>query len=862
MPAHDNPFEPSPTQLAPVECRHPCLQIATAILLGFLVVAAPSGCSCWKDPLGKKKAETAEELEKKKKELQEKKKKKPDFEIEKISVLPYDDNSTRNLIKPGHWFSVQQTMKANNYDFPVGRLDAGCVTRTGQPLYLNRSPFSLRATRPVSLPKGTLKHFDITFFAARPENESRALWIQTVLRPRGGGREVWPPAMEPTTRLKAHQFYLVVLAGLPDSYGFLKALKSVDPPRSEWDMNGLDTDYVVVLPKGTRRIDLPSHPLTWSSTAYVVWDDFDPAILSIDQQSALVDWLHWGGQLIISGPRTLDSLAEQPFRGVPAGAGGSAGKLDDQVVEELNKHWRVHEKRDFELVIDPEKRPEIVELKKAPEADYVPNTGKLIVERRVGRGRIVASAVALNHPALTKWRAYDNLFNACILRRPPRIYSENSDLEIVEKWVDAGTDREDSRLTSKLRYFSRDAHPAGYAPNVDTDAVRVVRDRNGIIERRTFLNRSANESRLAGMDVVGFNSESDSGVAGWNDFSEASVAARRSLERAAGISVPESGFIARMLGLYLLILVPLNWGLFRLLGRVEWAWVAVPIISVFGAVAVVRVAQLDIGFARSRTEIAIVETQPGYSRGHVTRYFGLYTSLSTTYEVACDEPSSLVQPFSTNQPLDPLRSDRQIVSIHRDKNTRLSGFSVLSNSTGMVHSEQLLDLGGTISLAGADGSYRVDNQTDHDVREAAIVRRISKEGFEVAWVGDLKSKTAVPVTFSPLIDQRVDFPQWQENPTTSLIVPPDEVSLRELIDLAVDPERLGIGGVVLAGWTDQPMPGVTIRPAASQAMYRTMIVANLRYPTLIPSESDANTYWELAKNRPDPAGEAWDEITN
>ena len=46
---------------------------------------------------------------------------------------------------------------------------------------------------------------------------------------------------------------------------------------------------------------LSSHPLTWTTISHVVWDGLPPDILSVAQQQALLDWLHWGGQLIFTG---------------------------------------------------------------------------------------------------------------------------------------------------------------------------------------------------------------------------------------------------------------------------------------------------------------------------------------------------------------------------------------------------------------------------------------------------------------------------------------------------------------------------------------------------------------------------------
>src|SRR5262249_41547520 len=108
-----------------------------------------------------------------------------------------------------------------------------------------------------------------------------------------------------------------------------------------------------------------------------------------------------------------------------------------------------------------------------------------------------------------------------------------------------------------------------------------------------------------------------SGVAAWNDFSAVPTAARDTLREAAGILIPKSSFVVWTLAVYLFVLVPLNWAIFWLCGRVEWAWIAAGLIALCGVAAVVKLAQLDIGFARSQTELALLELHGGYPRGHL-----------------------------------------------------------------------------------------------------------------------------------------------------------------------------------------------------------------------------------------------------
>jgi hypothetical protein len=181
----------------------------------------------------------------------------------------------------------------------------------------------------------------------------------------------------------------------------------------------------------------------------------------------------------------------------------------------------------------------------------------------------------------------------------------------------------------------------------------------------------------------GFQSYRQSGVAGWNDFSGVASAARETLKKAARITPPSADFVMKMLGLYLLVLVPINWLLFRLIGKIEWAWIAAPIIALVGAFLVVRYASLDIGFVRSVTHVGVLELQGDFDRGHLTDYSALYTSLSTRYNVEFDNLSGQSLPFAGKAPGQFRRGEvDKKVELNRTTTTDLRNFLVRSNSTG------------------------------------------------------------------------------------------------------------------------------------------------------------------------------------
>src|SRR6185295_2715932 len=136
--------------------------------------------------------------------------------------------------------------------------------------------------------------------------------------------------------------YFLVLSRQPDLYKYLRGLDSVRPPSGDLQSSSPDFFYRVVLPKLAGRTSLPDQSLCWTSTAYILWDDIEPTLLQPNQQQAMLDWLHWGGQLVISGPQTLDLLDGSflaPY--LPAKARPGVRELNASTLAELDRTWTI-----------------------------------------------------------------------------------------------------------------------------------------------------------------------------------------------------------------------------------------------------------------------------------------------------------------------------------------------------------------------------------------------------------------------------------------------------------------------------------------------------------------------------------------
>ena len=100
--------------------------------------------------------------------------------------------------------------------------------------------------------------------------------------------------------------------------------------------------YRLVLPMEPDKLALSSHPLTWTTISHVIWDGLPPDTLSVSQQQAMLDWLHWGGQLIFTGGAGQSyPLYRESFLGpyLPGEATGETVALTEEDLQPLSQSY-------------------------------------------------------------------------------------------------------------------------------------------------------------------------------------------------------------------------------------------------------------------------------------------------------------------------------------------------------------------------------------------------------------------------------------------------------------------------------------------------------------------------------------------
>ena len=176
------------------------------------------------------------------------------------------------------------------------------------------------------------------------------------------------------------------------------------------------------------------------------------------------------------------------------------------------------------------------------------------------------------------------------------------------------------------------------------------------------------------------------------------------------------------------------------------------------------------------------------------------------------------------------------VTCRRGEDTRLTGFSVASNDIGLLHSEEMTDLGGPLSLAHeADGTLRLTNRTSHGLAASQVIRRTLAGRVETARPGRLDPGAAVVLDFG-------------SSPANDVTPPAGEPSLRALVRRAADADDLRPGEVRLVATIDGGLPGLRVEPGAPESRRAALVVACLEDGPADAPRPDTNSPFSV---RPD-----------
>jgi hypothetical protein len=736
----------------------------------------------------------------------------PPYEFFRSQVAPFD---VLPYVKTHHWNTLSLELRSNMGGYE-GYLRSA-------PVKLLEMPHAVSYRRDARLIQDQTQRLSLQLmFPSYFKELSVELTRADAIRPDA----LWSA---PLLKLEPHQMLVPILSQDSAQYANWSKLNALIPSSGDKDAMAIDKQryYRPVLGQDAEKPALSAHPLTWTTISHLIWDDYSPEFLNSGQQQAMIDWLHWGGQLIIVS-RVGSSLAplQEGFLSayLPATPSGKNFTLKPDELAILAEKYRaplwpgewqdmleangVSPQVAMDSVPPRYHRPEVIS---APPTRPVILTGltpaegstpiyldkedgpMLAVERRVGRGRITVVAFRPTDPSLIPWGGFDTLVRRVVMRRQEEVISESERRGKSYAFLNA----------QKLCWFRLLGRDLNAAPPPETQ------------------NPSSGETVMP-----------QEPVAAWVDTNPAGlpVSARKALEVASGITIPPHTFVLRVMLAYIVALVPLNWLVCRyLLRRREMAWGVVPILALGFSFGVERLAARDLGYEFASDEIDLVELQGDYPKAHVNRFVALYSTGRVHANISYPgDPTAIALPMSMQRSLP---GEEVVESVFQSSPfPSLVDMPVQPRSLAMFRAEQFAPLAGGIGLVRQDGSRRIVNNSELELRDAVL---IDVDRDEMTPIGTIAPGTTVTVGANSAGDEAAAAKKKV-----------DWIDVTPFLERMRDyrwKEPADRGEIRLVAWSPSAMPGQKIEPAVDRPRGFRIVVAHLEYASP-PSPSDPNYY--------------------
>ncbi len=777
----------------------------------------------------------------------DKERSRPPIEMSLSQIAPFD---VLPYVKANHWSTLSLELRSN-YDDYDGFLQTAPVPLIGLPI-------EMIYRRDARLAKTQRMRLGMQILLPQVPKPPRAEISVELLRPEAvRPNDAWPAIVH---TLEPHQMLVLILSKESNSaYANWNRYQGFFPQSVDRDdVLALDKlrYYRTVLPINPDKPPLSPHPLTWTPISHVVWDGLAPETLNPSQQQAMLDWLHWGGQItLVGGAASAFSVLKDSFLGpyLPAETTGDDALLDREALKGFSQAYpprNTPTRAEMEdensaynqnpasrsrgytapVAIDPPpNRPVFLAgLTPRPGAVGIPldnSRDRLAgVEWRVGRGRVLMLALNPTDPALAVWPGLDTFIRRVILRRPEETVLVTSRYR-RGAYIPPRVEPLRGTELSWIRYLSRDVDTTVVEP---PDFEKEPEERPSMVE----LMDAASTVAVQPENEEPPDRAPGGHVAEWNDTRGLPRICREALEESSGIKIPNAMFVLKIVLGYILAIVPLNWLICRfVLGRRELAWIVVPLLSIGFAIGVERAAAFDMGYNSACDEIDVVEIHGDYPRAHVSRFSSLYSTGRTRFNITFpDDPTALALPLDNGRTL--RGEDVSTTVWHSYPVPSLQGLLVQPRSLAMVRAEQMASLDGSISLTREGSVRRIVNAGSLDLRDAVLLEGSgSRQDRREIHLGTIPPGGTVEVKESSRV-------ATDPGPVEGLR---PQRFLRILRQARGDrPEDAG--EVRLVAWSPRPLKGQTVEPAVDRHRGFTAVVVHLAYGP--PPRPDGPDYYK------------------
>ncbi len=769
---------------------------------------------------------------------------------DELRTIPFSSEITGNAVKPGHWYQTRHKLKANFGDesLVASMFD---IDKQELPMPPWAQGIPLQFERNVSLAKGQEKTVELKVLQPdefRQIDPSGNTSTNVSLFTRYALRGLGSPILEESFLLKAmpeYQYDMLILSREVSPYTFWRGLDCIVWPLYEPDEKFRVTPHRIIdIPESELPNSIPNQLTTMTSISHIVLNDAMLGNLTTEQQSAILDWLYFGGTLILNGPDAIGSIENSFLRPYAPLQQTSTSLLSESMLDTLNNSWSLRfskgERIPFANETLREKALQIPILngslataddQKSPlPAQWVEQLEGLVAERFFGQGRVVMTTFPMTNPMFVNWPSYSALIHNGIFRKPPRIPSLG-----IEPLVEYDGDLKGTEMSpihnTRLRIWARD------------------------LDATTMRNEAFIRSNKIVEELQHPDHRKKIGFGAWNASSHLLLSITDALRESSGITVPMLSTVLKWLAAYLIVLVPINWLLFRLIGKLEYAWLAAPLIALAGVFVVARGVRLDVGFTRSQNTIQFLELHNHYPRGVLSSYHALYTSLTTNYQaVFSDNTDNALNAVNSSGVLCPMpahtigrtanRTRMLEYKVADEKGNGFHSFPVLSNTTGMLQSEEMVELSGSISItptsnpqssdpANSPLQWNVTNNSPLNLRHVAVLGIDSQDQLQLGWVAAIPPNSNLSISPTPQPNSQRTSEQWLDI---------DDPAIAYLLQDICKHYPLGRNEWIALGWIQENPSRLQITPASLQAQSKAIVLLHLTTASPAPINHDVRLY--------------------
>lgn len=285
--------------------------------------------------------------------------------------------------------------------------------------------------------------------------------------------------------------------------------------------------------------------------------------------------------------------------------------------------------------------------------------------------------------------------------------------------------------------------------------------------------------------------------------------------RSGASSLPSAALLLLLLAMYLVIIGPLNYLVLRRLGRLDWAWLTIPVLVLFFSAAFYLVGFGLRGGQSQLNQIAIVSATEGQPRGMATAYVGLFSPRRTRYTVQFPAETLVSEARSWRDSGDSVETVR-----YTDAAVEVADVLVDVGSVRTLVAETMVDVPVSVQSAlrmqSGDVTGTVQNIGAEPLEDARIIRDRSIQSLG----------TIAPGQTAQVSLRSADF----NFPGDTSLDPIDSIQREELLSTIFQRnlnQTNTDGSVYLVAWRHQPSVPLSLNGQAATQEGTTLYVVRL-----------------------------------